>query len=105
MRPPLNKVFVTWLRSVWQSAGIICGILMLVVWVTGLAIIDHLDRTSPRTPAEASGEVVPVQWKTVTVYMTPRDAEFAWWFPMAGLIGFGGAVAFSAWRRMREKSN
>ena len=71
VKPRLPKWISQALPVVQATILIAC----VLTWVSVQSHVDYLERTSPRTPDTATGETVPVFWKTLYVYMTPENAR------------------------------
>jgi protein-S-isoprenylcysteine O-methyltransferase Ste14 len=85
------------------SAGRIAALVVLVIllWGAGVAVIVHLERTSPRVPEPASGHVYRFSDTRHTVYLTAREHYVAWGaigVPILSTVG----VALFGFRRKRR---
>ena len=93
----MERYIFNLLRRIWQSAGLIFGLLFLVAWGVGLTRVADLERASPSTPDLAFGQTMPEHWKGVTVYVTSAQAVFiqrVHYFEIAAVMI---AFAFPLW--------
>ena len=91
-----------WSLRLWRSTPVIFGLLLVAAWVIGNSHFEHLEETSPRVPNPATGEVVPMHWKSVVVYMTQSDAQLDRWFEGVGFAVWLVLMAFAFWQNRRR---
>lgn len=74
-------------------------------WISLTSYMEHVERTSPRSPNAVTGEIVPVHWKGVVLYMRPFNAQLETYRDY-GVVAFGIAIILASllWKRPR-KSN
>lgn len=101
----MNRKLNNWIAQAESIARAIVLIALVIGWVSLLYYEDHVDRSSPRTPDAATGETVPVHWKSVIVYERPFDAKVSMWTRYITVVGAFGLIVLVLARRWRIKSN
>jgi hypothetical protein len=91
----------TWIAQAETVARAIVTIMLVIGWVSLNSYEDQVARTSPRVPSSPTGETIPVQWKSVTVYMRPFDARVNQYMDYGGIVGalIVGFLIFRKWRK------
>ncbi|HUO92188.1 MAG TPA: hypothetical protein VMU22_04660 [Rhizomicrobium sp.] len=101
----MNRKLNNWIADAESIARIVVLVAIFVGWAALLSYESHVDRASPRAPDVATGETVPVHWKSVIVYERPFDAKVHEWTGYVTLVGAVGLVALWLTRKRRKNSN
>jgi len=99
----MDRKLQSWIARAESIARSIVIVMLVLGWGSLLSYEDHVERTSPRVSTSETGEVVPVSWKSVTVYVRPFDARVIRYTNYIAIPTVGLLIAFSLFRDWRRK--
>ncbi len=100
----MDRKLQNWIANAVGVARTVVMLMLVLGWITLLSYEDQVERTSPRVPTSATGETVPVHWKSVIVYVRPVDARIIKDTDYFALPAGIGLIAFSFFRVWRGKT-